>query len=98
MTQRFQAKVWRYDGEAAWYFVTLPKDISQDIKELTGPRKGFGSVRVQVTIKDQVWRTSVFPDTKLEAYVLPIKKNVRAALGLDDGNETDVTLEILTNE
>ena len=27
MTHRFTTTLWRYQGEAAWYFVTLPHDV-----------------------------------------------------------------------
>ena len=41
------------------------------------------------------WRTSVFPDTHREAFVLPIKRTVRHAEDLDDGDDVTVTLRVL---
>ena len=41
------------------------------------PRKGFGSIRVEVTVGSSTWRTSIFPDSKLSQFVLPIKKDIR---------------------
>ena len=83
----FTADLWRYTGEAAWYFVTLPHDVADDIDEITGEaRRGFGSVRVEVTVGSTTWRTSVFPDTKSESFVLPVKKAVRVTEGLEDGS------------
>jgi len=91
----FSAVLWVWQGKGAWYFVTLPEDISQEIKDgypFTG--RGFGSVPVEVTIKDQVWNTSIFPDSKSGSYFLPIKKKVREAaeIGLDDKVEVGIKI------
>lgn len=92
----FTADLWRYTGEAAWYFVTLPHDIADDIDEITGEaRRGFGSVRVEVTVGSTTWRTSVFPDTKSGSFVLPVKKAVRSAEGVDDGSSVSVLLTLV---
>jgi hypothetical protein len=39
-------------------------------------RNGFGSVRVRAQIGDTEQMTSVFPDSKRQVYVLPVKKPV----------------------
>jgi hypothetical protein len=92
---RFRARLWVHTGQAAWHFVTLPHDIADDIAELTAPtRRGFGSVRVRVTIGSTTWETSVFPDTKAASFVLPVKKPVRAAEGIVVDDTIDVTLEL----
>nr|WP_167218207.1 DUF1905 domain-containing protein [Kribbella shirazensis] len=87
--------MWRHEGEGSWYFVTVPEEISDEITDLSeGRRKGFGSVRVAVTIGDSNWRTSVFP-TKTGTYVLPIKKPVRLAEELVEGIPVDTRLELV---
>ncbi|NIK57022.1 DUF1905 domain-containing protein [Kribbella shirazensis] len=92
---RFTAPLWRHEGEGSWYFVTVPEEISDEITDLSeGRRKGFGSVRVAVTIGDSNWRTSVFP-TKTGTYVLPIKKPVRLAEELVEGIPVDTRLELV---
>ena len=92
---RFETRLWLYTGKAAWHFVTLPHDIADEIEELTAPtRRGFGSVRIEVTIGTTTWQTSIFPDTKAESYVLPIKKPVRVAEGLSADDLVDVTLRL----
>jgi hypothetical protein len=76
---RFKTKLWKYQGDAAWYFVSLPKKESLDIKAMQkGARRGFGSIRVTVTIGKTTWQTSIFP-TKQGPYLLPIKASVRKA-------------------
>lgn len=92
----FTADLWRYTGQAAWYFVTLPHDVADDIDELTADhRRGFGSVRVEVTVGATTWTTSIFPDTKSESFVLPVKKTVRVAEGLDEGEAVVVHLTLV---
>lgn len=96
MTFDFDAVLWEHQGEAAWYFVTLPEEVADEIADLpVADRRGFGSVRVEVTVGATTWRTSIFPDTKARSYVLPVKKAVRTSEGLDDGTELSVRLTVL---
>ncbi|TCC42010.1 DUF1905 domain-containing protein [Kribbella speibonae] len=92
---RFTAPLWEHAGEGSWYFVTVPEDVSDEITDLTeGRRRGFGSVRVTVTVGGSTWQTSVFP-TKTGTYVLPVKKPVRTAENLLDGSSVDTQLELV---
>lgn len=96
MVYSFTEPLWEHDGPAAWYFITLPHDVTDEIDELTeGRQRGFGSVRVRVTVGAMTWATSIFPDTKVGSFVLPVKKAVRTAAGLTDGDPVAVTLELL---
>jgi hypothetical protein len=93
----FAADVWEHDGAAAWFFLSLPGEVADAIEVEHGDRAaGFGSVRVEVTVGATTWRTSVFPDRARETYVLPVKKAVRVAEGIDDGTRVDVTLAVVT--
>ncbi len=84
---KIRAKVWLYKGMGAWHFVTLPKKQSAEIKMRFGLfTKGFGSIPVTVTVGTTSWKTSIFPDTKSSAYVLPLKKEVRAAENIKHGD------------
>lgn len=92
----FRATLWEHEGPAAWSFLTLPPAVTDDIDELTeGTRRGFGSVRVRVTVGATTWATSIFPDTKRGAFLLPVKQQVRRAEGLEDGAEVAVHLELV---
>ena len=59
-----------------------------------GKRRGFGSVKVTVTLGGSRWQTSLFPN-KDGSWFLPIKKPVRVAETLEDGDEIEVELELL---
>lgn len=92
----FDATVWEHDGDAAWHFVSLPEDVADEIAERSAGRtRGFGSVRVEVTIGASTWRTSLFPDGRRGTYVLPVKRAIRTAEGLADGSRAGVSLELL---
>ena len=97
MRFRFDAELWLWQGDGAWHFVTVPADVSDEIEGRTAvaERRGFGSVRVRVTIGATSWTTSVFPDKQREAYVLPVKKDVRKKEGLAAGNRATVVLELV---
>ena len=92
----FDAELWLYEGEAAWHFVTVPGDVSDDIEARTeGRRRGFGSVRVRATLGATTWTTSVFPDRGRRAYLLPVKKEVRRDEDVEAGDRVRVGLELL---
>lgn len=93
----FSSLVWIWKGEAAgrWYFVTVPEEQSAQIKaHAFGNPRGFNSVKVEATIGDVTWRTSVFP-LNSGGYVLPLKAEVRRKAALGAGDEIGVTLELL---
>jgi hypothetical protein len=90
----FTATLWRYPGDAGWYFVTLPLELADDIRA-SSERHGFGSVRVSVTTGSSTWATSVFPDSDSGSFVLPVKSAVRRSEGLDDGSDMTVSLVVL---
>ena len=93
----FTAQVWEHDGPAAWYFLSLPEPIADDIEEFYGDHAaGFGSLKVEVTIGSTTWRTSIFPDSKQGTYVLPVKQQVRKAERLTDGSTASVVLRVVT--
>ena len=77
----------------------MPADVSDDIEARTAsaPARGFGSVRVEVMVGTTKWRTSVFPDTKRGAYVLPVKKAVRAAEDLAAGSTATFSLAVIAD-
>ena len=99
MIVEFDAELWNWDArrDDSWTFVSLPADVSEEIRDraAAGPPRGFGSVRVHVTIGGTSWTTSIFPDSGRKAYVLPIKRAVRRAESLAEGDTATVTVELL---
>ncbi|WP_158887949.1 DUF1905 domain-containing protein [Amycolatopsis anabasis] len=94
----FDAELWIWDARRSdsWFFVSLPTEASEEIRDLTGrARRGFGSLRVRVTLGGSTWTTSIFPDSARGSYVLPIKRAVREAEALDAGDLATVTVELI---
>jgi hypothetical protein len=90
----FTAPLWEWGARDSWYFVTLDEEASEVVGERPPPGRGFGSVRVQVTVGATTWRTSVFPGDD-GRYVLPVKKAVRVAESIDEEDPVTVVLEVL---
>ena len=91
----FTGEVWLWQAEkAAWHFVALPVEMSEDIKAFTKHlARGFRSVKVEARIGETIWKTSIFPSKEHNAYILPIKKSVRVAE--DIGAESSVSVDLL---
>jgi len=94
----FEAQLWIWEArrDDSWTFVALPADASEEIRELTaGLERGFGSVRVRVRTGLSTWTTSIFPDKKRQAYVLPIKRAIRQAQSLEAGDTVRLEIELI---
>ncbi|MEO1485224.1 MAG: DUF1905 domain-containing protein [Bacteroidota bacterium] len=82
----FPTKLWKYNAPGGWHFVSLPQDFSKEIrKNLQWQEEGWGRMKAVAQIGTVQWQTSIWFDTKLELYVLPIKAEIRknAQLVLD---------------
>ena len=97
----FTAPLWRWSARegtgspGSWCFVTVPPEVSEDLRDLrTVAPRGFGSVPVVVSVGGSRWCTSVFPDAATRCFVLPVKKAVRVAEDLEEGDDVTVTLSL----
>ncbi len=90
-------KVWLYPGEMAnWHFITLTKPVGQEIKKTFGKNaKGFGSLPVEVSIGETVWKTSIFPDKRADSYLLPLKAKVRKIEDIEAGDTITFSITLL---
>jgi hypothetical protein len=93
---RFTAELWRHSGNDGWYFVTVPPHVTDEIRaRAAGLHRPFGSLPVEARIAGVVWRTSLFSDTKRNAYVLPVKGDVRRRADLAAGELLELDLDLL---
>lgn len=91
---KFNAKLWKYKGPASWHFLTLPKALSKKIRLKHGlQEEGWGRLRALACIRDEKWQTSIWFDTKIGSYLLPIKSNLRKKFCLYDGGKVQVELQ-----
>jgi hypothetical protein len=90
-----QLKMWSND-EGRMHFMSVPAELSGEIKaHARMVRRGFGSVRVEVTLDEIVWRTSVFPVKSSGGYFLPVKMEVVRKAEIAAGDEVTVRLDLL---
>ena len=97
MEIEFASEVYRWTArtDAHWYFTDVPEELSADIRELVEPfTRGFGSVRVDASVGDTRWRTSIFPGSS-GSYSVPLKRAVRDAEGLVEGGPVIVRLALV---
>lgn len=90
-------KVFLYPGETAnWHFVPVTKKIGQEIRETYGKSvRGFGAVKVEVTIGQTNWLTSMFPDKYSGSYILPLKVQVRKKEEIEAGDKIKFTIKLV---
>lgn len=87
----FSGKIWN----GGWFFVSLPKDISYEIrKHLRWQEEGWGRMKATAIINKIEWDTAIWFDTKQETYLLPLKADIRkkAQLALDDIIEVSIKI------
>lgn len=94
----FDAELWIWDAatKGSWFFVTVPEDVSEALRFEGGEPRGFGSVKVEAMVGGSVWETSVFPSNDQPGcFVLPVKKAVRAAEDIDEGDRVRASLRAI---
>jgi hypothetical protein len=89
--------LWLWNAEkGSWHFITVPEGQAAEIRlQNLAQRGGFGSVRVDATVGDVRWRTSLFPLKRTGEYLLPVKADIRRKAALSPGDEVRVVLELL---
>jgi hypothetical protein len=87
--------IWSSGSSGAWHFVTIPAARSREIRHRHGgTSRGWGSIPVVVTLGKSVWKTSIFPYSKVKAYILPLKAEVRKKEGVRPKSMIAFTLAI----
>jgi len=87
-------RLWDARKHDSWTFADLPTDVADEIADAAeGVSRGFGSVRVEVTIGTTTWRTSIFPGA--ETYVLPLKAAVRRKESIEAGDVARIRLRLV---
>lgn len=91
---QFSAVVWQYSQTGGWYFVSLPNDLATEIRKLFKKREeGWGRMKAKAKIRETLWDTAIWYDTKLNTYILPVKADIRKKEKIEVG--TELIIEIL---
>jgi hypothetical protein len=91
-----ESELWIFTAsKGAWHFVTIPSDTTAVINQLFQHVKhGWGSLPVKATIGKTSWKTSIFPDTKTQTFILPVKAEVRQIEKIAAGDKVAFKIEI----
>lgn len=95
-THEFETALWRWTPEppakGSWHFVTIDGEAADAIRALgferrmLGGARGFGAVRLRVSVNGVAFETSAFPQKESGGYLLPVKAAVRKAAGVGEGD------------
>lgn len=81
---QFSAVPWQYKGKGAWIFVTVPEDLSSEIRSnLKWQEEGWGRLKAKVKIGRTEWDTAIWFDSKINCYLLPLKAIIRKKESID---------------
>ncbi len=91
----FSATLWQYGTSGSWYFVSLPVDLSREIREHSKwLEEGWGRMKVKAAIGDTAWDTAIWFDTKRQTYLLPLKVEIRRKEKIEPNQQISVILSI----
>lgn len=83
----FKSVLWRRNGAGGWYFLSVPAEISKEIREHLGwQEKGWGRMKALASLAMVEWETAIWYDSKQQTYLLPVKASIRNQLKLMAGN------------
>lgn len=97
LTHAGQLWLWT-GGQAGWYFLTIDGEAGAELTATalmrrleTGSRPGWGALRVTARLGQSAWATVVIPG-KDGDWLLPVKKAIRTAEGVGEGDRIKVEL------
>jgi len=89
------AEPWQYVGGGGWYFVSLPKEVSAEIRNyFKQEEEGWGRLKAISKIGNTEWKTAIWFDTKMNTYLLPLKAEIRKKEDLAVGKQVKVMIWI----
>ena len=93
-TYRFTSALYHWQARTdTWVFANLPEDMADEIEDAAPqPRRGFGAIRVRVELGGSAWQTSLFPSSEDRTLVLPVKRAVLRAEGVDAGDTVAIAV------
>ncbi len=91
----FTAKTWKYQGHGAWHFVSLPAELTTEIREIRKwQEEGWGRLKILAKTGGSEWETAIWFDTKHETYLLPIKAEIRKNEKIEIGENVKIIIWI----
>ena len=89
----FKAEMWEWRGPAPFYFLSVPIEQAEDIREAAKlVSYGWGMIPIKAEIGGIAFTTSMF--AKNGTYVVPVKNVVRVPLKLEVGDTVEVCFDL----
>ncbi|WP_246087980.1 DUF1905 domain-containing protein [Nocardioides albertanoniae] len=88
----FEGAVIEWRGPAPYFYVPMPVEDAEDLKEDARGLEYWGQVAVTATIGETTFTTALFP--KDGTYLLPLKVVVRRAEGIDLDDVLEVRMRL----
>ncbi len=89
----FSEKVGQHSAPGGWYFISLPKEMSKEIRSiLKYEEEGWGRLKAIVIIGKTEWNTAIWFDSKKETYLLPLKLEVRKKENIELEKQIEVVI------
>lgn len=88
----FTGTVIEWRGPAPYFFLEVPTDLSEVIKEAARGLEYWGQVAVVVRIDGIDFTTALFP--KDGRYLVPLRVAVRREIGLELGQQVEARLDL----
>ncbi len=89
----FSAKTWQHSSSGGWYFVSIPKQMAKEIREiLRSEEEGWGRLKAVARIGNSEWKTAIWFDSKNETYLLPLKSEIRRKENIEAEKQIEVVI------
>jgi hypothetical protein len=91
----FSAKIWQHSSPVGRYFVSLPAELSNEIRaNVKWQEEGWGRLKANAKMGNSNWNTAIWFDTKHHTYLLPIKSEIRKNEKIELNQMLEITLWI----
>jgi hypothetical protein len=92
---RFSAITWQYASPGGWFFVSLPLQVTKEIREnMKWMEEGWGRLKVIAKVDASTWETAIWFDTKHRTYILPLKAEIRKREKIEANQRINVVVYI----
>jgi hypothetical protein len=93
LTISFASELIYWRGPSPFHFFRVPeKEAAAIAKIASGVTYGWGVIPADITIKDEVFYTALFP--KDGSYLVPLKKAIREKLEIELGDKVKLKVTI----
>lgn len=91
---KFSGTVNKFPMEIAWYFVYVPKEITEEIFSKVNLRATpFKFLPIYATLEGIKWETALLPHGKMQFFIA-IKKDVRKKTFVDVGDKVEISFSL----